>query len=101
MLDPKKRYLQIAFNKDLGQVRKTLPTISENERILIEAGTPFIKREGFNGMKVISGIWGGKIVADLKTIDGGIEEVELVHNAGASAATVLGSAATETIDLAL
>lgn len=99
MLEQKTRYLQIAFNKDLTQVHKILPTIPENDRILIEAGTPFIKREGFNGIKTIAGMWNGKIVADLKTMDGAVEEVELAHNAGASAATVLGSATIETINL--
>jgi bifunctional enzyme Fae/Hps len=99
MLERKNRYLQIAFNVDLNEVRRILPTIPENERILIEAGTPFIKREGFNGIKTISDIWGGKVVADLKTMDGAIEEVELAHNAGATAATVLGSATIETINL--
>jgi bifunctional enzyme Fae/Hps len=90
---------EIAFNNDLNEVRRILPTIPENERILIEAGTPFIKREGFNGIQAISNLWGGKVVADLKTMDGAIEEVELAHNAGATAATVLGSATIETINL--
>ena len=99
MLERKNRYLQIAFNNDLNEVRRILPTIPENERILIEAGTPFIKREGFNGIQAISNLWGGKVVADLKTMDGAIEEVELAHNAGATAATVLGSATIETINL--
>ncbi len=99
MLDPKARYLQIAFNSDLWSARKILYTIPENERILIEAGTPFIKREGIAGIEHLADIWGGKVVADLKTSDGAIEEVELVYEAGASAATVLGSAATETIDI--
>jgi len=99
MLEQKIRYLQIAFNKDLLQVREILPTIPENERIIIEAGTPFIKREGFEGINAIGNMWDGKIVADLKTMDGAIEEVELAYNAGASAATVLGSAPIETINL--
>jgi len=99
MLDPNIRYLQIAFNSDLKTVKGILPTIPPNDRILIEAGTPFIKREGFHGIRRIAGIWNGKIVADLKTCDGAVEEVELAFNAGASAATVIGSAPVETIDL--
>ncbi len=99
MLEQKTRYLQIAFNKDARQVGRILPTIPKNERILIEAGTPFIKREGADGIRAIASIWGGKVVADLKTTDGAEEEVELAYNAGASAATVLGSAPTETINL--
>ena len=99
MLERKKRYLQIAFNNDLSSVYRILPTIQMNERILIEAGTPFIKKEGFNGIKRISEMWDGKIVADIKTMDGAVGEVLLAYNAGATAATVLGSASTETIDL--
>jgi len=99
MLEQKTRYLQIAFNDDLSSVNRILPQIPENERILIEAGTPFIKRLGSHGIRKIATIWDGKIVADLKTMDGAIGEVEIAHDAGASAATVLGSATTETINL--
>ncbi len=99
MLDPNIRYLQIAFNSDLKTVKGILPTIPPSDRILIEAGTPYIKREGFHGIRRIAEIWNGKIVADLKTCDGAVEEVELAFNAGASAATVIGSAPVETIDL--
>lgn len=99
MLDNKIRYLQIAFNYNLDFVEEILPQIEENDRILIEAGTPFIKREGFEGIKRISELWDGKIVADLKTMDGSLGEVELAYEAGATAATVLGSAPIETINL--
>lgn len=53
----------------LAAVEAILPTIPKNDRILIEAGTPFIKREGARGIERINKIWDGKIVADLKTID--------------------------------
>jgi bifunctional enzyme Fae/Hps len=99
MLDRKKRYLQIAFNKDIAMVDLVLPRIPRHEKILIEAGTPFIKREGAKGIRHIVERWGGKVVADLKTMDGAVEEVEEAHDAGASAATVLGAAPKETIDL--
>ncbi len=99
MLNKKNRYLQIAFNKDLKLVEEILPKLPFSRRILIEAGTPFIKREGFNGIKRISQLWRGIVVADLKTTDGAVEEVMLAYKAGASAATVLGNAPTETLDL--
>ena len=45
MLDHKIRYLQIAFNYDLPWCAG--PALDPpSQRILIEAGTPFIKREG-------------------------------------------------------
>ncbi len=99
MLDRKTRYLQIAFNDDLGLVYRVLPTLPKNDRILIEAGTPFIKREGLKGVSAIRTLWGGGIVADLKTADGALDEVQMAYSAGATAATVLGSAPLETLDL--
>ena len=99
MLDRKKRYLQIAFNSDLNSVESILPKIEENERIFIEAGTPFIKKEGMKGIERISQLWGGIIVADLKTSDGAIGEIQMIKNVGVSAATVLGSAPIETLNL--
>jgi bifunctional enzyme Fae/Hps len=99
MLDTKARYLQIAFNYDLGLVRRVLPTIAASDRIFIEAGTPYIKREGMNGVRTIRRMWGGQIVADLKTIDGAEQEVAMARSAGATAATVLGSSPSEALDL--
>ncbi len=99
MLDKKTRYLQIAFNGDASSVRRILPSIPFHERILIEAGTPFIKREGSDGIREIASLWKGTIVADLKTMDGALGEVQMAAEAGAGAATVLGAAPTETIDL--
>ena len=46
MLDPNTRYLQIAFNTDARQVRRILPKIPYDPRIIIEAGTPYIKLTG-------------------------------------------------------
>lgn len=99
MLEQKKRYLQIAFNDDISQVVRILPKIPDNERILIEAGTPFIKKEGMFGITRIAQLWNGCIVADLKTADGAEREVMNAKNAGATAATVLGSAPIETLNI--
>jgi bifunctional enzyme Fae/Hps len=99
MLDSKVRYLQIAFNYDLEAVNRILPQIPRSNRILIEAGTPFIKKEGFTVIRRIRQLWGGGIVADLKTADGAVDEVRLAYEAGANAATVLGNASTETLNL--
>ncbi len=99
MLDDKVRYLQIAFNYDVGMVRRILPSIVESDRILIEAGTPFIKREGMNGVRLIRRLWGGKVVADIKTVDGALDEVDMARSAGANAVTVLGNSPTESLNL--
>lgn len=106
-LDHKIRYLQIAFNYDLGLVRRVLPQVTSDvlslpkgdERILIEAGTPYIKREGVDGIRAIRRRWPGQVVADLKTVDGAIDEVDMSREGGATAATVLGSSPSEALDL--
>ncbi|HAD06020.1 MAG TPA: hypothetical protein DCE76_02560 [Anaerolineaceae bacterium] len=98
LLDTKARYLQLAFNYDLALARQIIPTLPKNERIFIEAGTPFIKYEGMRGVREMRRLWQGHIVADLKISDGGRQEVEMAHQAGASAVTALGSSPVETLD---
>jgi bifunctional enzyme Fae/Hps len=98
-LDHKVRYLQIAFNYDLALVHRVIPTLPRNSRILIEAGTPFIKREGMNGVRTMRALWAGHIVADIKTSDGALAEVDMARGSGADAVTVLGNSPTETLDL--
>ena len=99
MLDHKVRYLQIAFNYDAGMVRRILPSIVGSDRIFIEAGTPYIKREGMDGVRLIRRFWRGKIVADLKTVDGALGEVDMARSAGANAVTVLGNSPTESLNM--
>jgi bifunctional enzyme Fae/Hps len=99
ILDKKQRFLQIAFNYDIGLVRRLLPTIPQSPRILIEAGTPYIKHEGSDGIRVINQLWDGIVVADLKVADGAYGEVAAAKRAGASGATVLGESPTETLDI--
>jgi 3-keto-L-gulonate-6-phosphate decarboxylase len=99
ILDNNVRYLQIAFNYDLSMVLQILPRIPQSSRIFIEAGTPFIKLEGMDGVRAISRRWPGHIVADLKVTDGALGEVDMARRAGATAATVLGNAPTESIDM--
>ncbi len=98
-LQHKTRYLQVAFNDDLASAERIIPSLPRSDRILVEAGTPFIKRYGAGGIRAVAGAWGGKVVADLKTMDGAEEEVLMAANAGATAATVLGAAAPETLNL--
>jgi bifunctional enzyme Fae/Hps len=107
MLDDKIRYLQIAFNYDRRLVQRVLPGVINDvvalprgrERILIEAGTPYIKREGVDGIRAIAHRWPGHVVADLKTVDGALDEVEMAREGGATAATVLGNSPSEALDL--
>ncbi len=72
--------------------------IPRDPRIIIEAGTPYCKLEGMEGVRLIRRFWRGMIVADLKTTDGAIAEVAFAYRAGANAVTAAGSAPVETLD---
>ncbi|GAP11446.1 3-hexulose-6-phosphate synthase [Bellilinea caldifistulae] len=98
LLDTKTRYLQLAFNYDLSLARQIIPSLPKNERIFIEAGTPYLKYEGMRGLREMRRMWKGHIVADLKVSDGGRQEVEMAHQAGATAVTALGSSPVETLN---
>lgn len=98
-LERRKRYLQIAFNGTIGEMESLLPQIPKNDRVLIEAGTPFIKRHGTEGISRIRSLWPGYLLADTKTVDGAAGEVQEAAGAGANAATVIGSAPVETLNL--
>ncbi|MHA2051289.1 MAG: orotidine 5'-phosphate decarboxylase / HUMPS family protein, partial [Promethearchaeota archaeon] len=92
------RYIQIAFNHSTSDVVRILPQIPYDPRIIIEAGTPYVKREGINGIRLIRNNWRGLLVVDLKVTDGAYEEVRFAYNAGADAVTAAGNAPDETLD---
>jgi len=92
------RYIQIAFNHTASDVLRILPQIPYDPRIIIEAGTPYIKREGIAGIRLIRRLWRGLVVADLKVTDGANEEVRLAYSVGANAVTAAGTAPEETLD---
>ena len=98
MLDIRKSYLQIAFNRSLSEVARMVSLLPKSDRILVEAGTPFIKQYGKEGIRSLKNWWGGYVVADLKCMDRGSEEVLTASRVGASAATCLGLAPVATID---
>lgn len=98
LLETKARYLQLAFNYDLSLARRIVPILPRNERIFVEAGTPFIKNEGMRGVRELRRLWQGQVVADMKVTDGGRQEVDMAHNAGATAITAMGSSPVETLD---
>ncbi len=99
ILDTNIRYIQIAFNHTVGDVARILPQIPPDPRIIIEAGTPYIKREGTRGIRLIRNYWRGIVVADLKVTDGAREEVMFAYNSGANAITAAGTAPTDTLNL--
>lgn len=52
-LSSKKRYLQIALNSTLEEAQKIISQMPISDRIIIEAGTPLIKRYGEYGIRII------------------------------------------------
>ncbi|MCX8009404.1 MAG: hypothetical protein N3A54_06965 [Patescibacteria group bacterium] len=52
-LNPKKKYLQIALNSTLEEAREIISALPVSDRIIIEAGTPLIKRYGEYGIRQI------------------------------------------------
>jgi len=64
----------------------------------LEAGTPFILAEGCRGIRILRENFPGvPIVADLKTMDGGYLEAEMMAKAGATHVVVMARAHEETI----
>ena len=64
----------------------------------LEAGTPFILAEGLHGVKKLREAFPNiPIVADLKTMDGGYLEAEMMAKAGATHVVVMARAHEETI----
>ena len=64
----------------------------------LEAGTPFILAEGLHAVKALRTAFPGvPIVADLKTMDGGYLEAEMMAKAGATHVVVMARAHEETI----
>ena len=66
----------------------------------LEAGTPLIIAEGMNGVRALrAGFPQTPIVADLKTMDGGWLEAELMAKAGATHVVVMERAHPETVKM--
>lgn len=64
----------------------------------LEAGTPFILAEGVHGVRALRERFPGvPIVADLKIMDGGYLEAEMMARAGATHVVVMGRAHAETL----
>lgn len=66
----------------------------------LEAGTPLIIAEGMNGVRALRQEFPGvPIVADLKTMDGGWLEAEMMARAGATHVVVMERAHEETVKM--
>lgn len=91
------RFLQLAFNHTFEEFRKVVSFIPLQESIIIEAGTPLLKREGVGVISRMKSLWHGKICADIKIVDGAKQEVLMVKEAGGDLITAVGNASPETL----
>lgn len=91
----------VQISLDLTDIDEALETAAMALRAGIdwlEAGTPFILAEGLRGVKKLREAFPATpIVADLKTMDGGYLEAEMMAGAGATHVVVMARAHEETI----
>ncbi len=91
----------IQISLDLINIDEALATAGMAMRAgfdWLEAGTPLLLAEGLHGVKKLREAFPGvPIVADLKTMDGGYLEAEMMFKAGATHVVVMARAHEETI----
>ena len=96
-------YLQVALDLvDLAVVRRVLSQLPDSDHLLIEVGTPLVKKFGASVVKEIRNVRPSSfVVLDLKTLDTGNLEVRLAADATADAVVISGLAPTKTLELAI
>src|SRR5690349_5493584 len=91
----------VQISLDLTNIEEALETASMAMRAgvdWLEAGTPLILAEGLHGVRALRERFPRHpIVADLKTMDGGYLEAEMMAKAGATHVVVMARAHAETI----
>src|SRR6186997_1577453 len=91
----------VQISLDLTDLKEALSTAALAMRAgvdWLEAGTPFILAEGLHGVRALREAFPlVPIVADLKTMDGGYLEAEMMAKAGATHVVVMARAHEETI----
>jgi 3-hexulose-6-phosphate synthase/6-phospho-3-hexuloisomerase len=91
----------VQISLDLTNIDEALATAHMAMRAgvdWLEAGTPLILAEGLHGVRKLREAFPGvPIVADLKTMDGGYLEAEMMAKAGATHVVVMARAHEETI----
>ncbi len=91
----------VQISLDLADIDEALDTAALALRAgvdWLEAGTPLLLAEGLHGVRALRAAFPGTpIVADLKTMDGGYLEAEMMAKAGATHVVVMARAHPETI----
>jgi bifunctional enzyme Fae/Hps len=93
-------YLQIALDSpDLEAVKKIISQLPKSDRLLLEVGTPLLKRYGTKVIREIRETAQDVfMIADLKTLDVGQVEVDIAFNETADSAVASGLATKSTLD---
>lgn len=93
-------YVQVALDHpNIDHHIKVVKQLPKSDRIILEAGTPFLKKYGVEAIKKIRELAPEKfIVADLKTLDVGKLEVDFAFDATADAVVCSGLASTASIN---
>lgn len=93
-------YLQVALDMpDIERVKQIVRQIPGSDQLILEAGTPLIKKYGVRAVRELREVAGNAfIIADLKTMDVGQVEVDLAFEETADAVVVSGAASKQTVE---
>lgn len=96
-------YLQVALDLDnFEDVERIINSLPNRERILLEAGTPLLKKFGVGVISKIRELRKDAfIIADLKTLDVGRVEVKIAADETADAVAISGLGTIESIEKAI
>jgi bifunctional enzyme Fae/Hps len=96
-------YLQVALDLvDMGRVGKVLKELPENDHLIIEAGTPLIKKFGLGVISELRKLRPNAfIIADLKILDTGNLEARMAADASSDAVVISGLAPSSTMEKAI
>lgn len=96
-------FLQVALDiVSIDHLEKVLKQIPKETKVLLEAGTPLIKKFGISIVdKIREYNPNSYVIADMKTLDVGWLEVIIAAEASANAVAISGLASVETIESSL
>ncbi|OPX72575.1 MAG: Bifunctional enzyme Fae/Hps [Methanoregulaceae archaeon PtaB.Bin152] len=96
-------YLQVALDLvDMNKVHSVLAELPQNDHLIIEAGTPLIKRFGLSIISEIRKVRPNAfIIADMKILDTGNLEARMAADSSADAVVISGLAPLPTLEKAI
>ena len=96
-------YLQVALDLvDMNKVGSVLSELPDNDHLIIEAGTPLIKKFGLEVISEIRKVRPNAfIIADMKILDTGNLEARMAADASADAVVISGLAPVSTLEKAI